>query len=732
MTHSAKALLRLPGTPALFGGAALEGLVHLPHRRLDPITGSFDSPDPFDGEQQDPRRACGWNGPLRIELPASGPYTVCRNNPVSLADPTGAISDLWWAIPSALSWSMQNTIASLMGMWFGLDFSPIGMIADAAVKRSPFDLEWVTATNFDMFALRTDGWTAKAFNEPNAFTYQFFMSQEGPSYRTLADARLFIPDNQFSPTLYGSLLLFKPASSAAFVTRGQRLKPNGTPNFNGVTLPDWSRCGGTAEPAFPGSRLPVFPAGGIHFDTIQGGVTQQGCDVTEIVPGDITLFGALSTTSVLTVPGTGHGINVNDNLLLTDSANVVEIVHILNVHDSGATTTLTIDSSGSRLTTPPITLNGLSGQIGSESLTPVAGSQTLLSVTGSSNDYHSGSTVIRLSRGNTVAGFGKVISLEAKLNLNAALPASLGNSLSVRPATAPGDFDAKIQSANSFQVVNGTIPASGSGLTIGPAATAIPAVVTNVAADVVTVDADISSLGGAGTATKWRPLAPSASVGTRSAAPEADPVLTYTPNVAGTAPTTPFVQVDGVGSAVRRIVSVDHDAIVLGQPVLDGSATPYTVDRFTIAALTVAGVTVGAAQSLGVNVAPPAGTRAFEVSQYNAPTITAGTAILSNIAVAGATATTTIDPTKAAPNLQASQVVIVTPASGPLQAAIVRRLRLTVTVDRNLTLSATGLQAALLSADPIVYAGVRRDRPQSARSAAFGRQPHRHAALQGR
>jgi hypothetical protein len=701
-------LLRLPGTPALFGGAVVDGLVHLPYRRLDPITGSFDSPDPFDGEQDDPRRACGWNGPLGIELPAAGPYTVCRNNPVSLADPTGAVSDLWWAIPSALSWSMQNTIASLMGMWFGLDFSPIGMIADAIVGRSPFDLEWVTATNFDMFALRTDGWTAKAFNEPNAFTYQFFMSQEGPPYRTLADARLFIPANAFSPTLYGSLLLFKPANSGAFVTRGQRLKPNGTPNFNGVTLPDWSRCGGTAEPAFPGSRLPVFPAGGIHFDTIQGGVTQQGCDVTEIVPGGITLFGALSTTSVLTVPGTGHGLNVNDNVLLTDSANVVEIAHLLSVHDSGAITTLTIDSSGSRLTTPPITLNGLSGQIGSESLTPVAGSPTLLSVTGTSNDYHPGSTVIRLSRGNAVAGFGKVTSLEAKLNLNAALPASLGSSLSVRPATAPGDFDAKIQSGTTFQVINGTIPGSGSGLTIGPVATAIPAIVTNVAADVVTVDTDISSLGGAGTPTKWRPLAPSASVGTRAAAPEAGAVLTYTPNVAGTAPTTPFVQVDGVGSAVRRIVSVDHDAIVLGQPLPDNLATPYTVDRFTIGALTVADVTVGAAQSLGVNAPPPAGARAFEVIQYNTPTITAGTAILSNIAVTGTTATTTVDPTKAAPNLQASQVVIVTPASGPIQAAAVRQLRLTVTIDRNLTLSATGLQAAGLSADPIVYAAVRR------------------------
>jgi hypothetical protein len=704
-------LLQSPGTPALFGGAVFDGIVHLPYRRLDPVTGSFDSPDPFDGEQQDPRRASGWSGPLRIELPAAGPYTVCRNNPVSLADPTGAISDLWWAIPSALSWSMQNTLGSLLGMWFNLDFSPWGLIVAAAMGRRPFDLGFVTATNYDMFALRTDGFMATQ----RAFTYQFFMSLQGPTYDALDDARLFVPDSAFRPTLYGSLLLMKPAKSAPFVIRGQRLTPNGIPNATPVfgvnaagkppfKLADWSRCGGTAEPAFPGSKVPVFPAGGIHFEKVPIGVRQQACTATEIVPGNVTLFGAFNATSILTVPGTGLGLHVNDSVLLTDSASpaVVEIVHILNIQEAGAKTTLTIDSSGARLKTPPITLNGLSGQIGTEPLTPVAGSTTLLSVAGSSNDYHPGSTVIRLSRNNAVLGFARVTSLEAKLNLNAPLPASLGSNLSVRPATAPGDFKATIQSGTSFKVVTGTTPATGSGLTIGPAATAIPAVVTKVAATVVTVDTDISSVGGAGTNTTWRPLAPGASVGTRSAAPEAGPVLTYTPNLPGTAPTTPFVQVDGVGSAVRRIVSIDHDAIVLGQALPDNSATPYTVDRFTVGVLNVAGCTLGASQALGVNTPPPPDTRAFEVIQFTTPTITAGAAIVGPIPANGSTATTTINPASP-PNLQPAKVVIVTPASGPLQAAAVSRLRLTVTLDRTLGLSPEGLQVAKLAADPIAY-----------------------------
>jgi len=73
------------------------------------------------------------------------------------------------------------------------------------------------------------------------------------------------------------------------------------------------------------------------------------------------------------------------------------------------------------------------------------------------------------------------------------------------------------------------------------------------------------------------------------------------------------VQVDGLTSAVRRIVSVDHDAIIMSPPRPDDLATPYTVDRFTVGALNVAGVTLGVSQALGVNVQPPPNVRAFEV-----------------------------------------------------------------------------------------------------------------------
>ncbi len=698
---------RAPGdipVPGLFGGAVLGGLVHLSYRRLDPRCGAFDEPDPFDGEARDPRRAVGWDEPLAIELPAAGPYTVCRNNPISLADPTGAISDLWWAIPSALTWSLQNTIASLLGMWLGIDFSPIGLILTAIMGGNPLDLEWVGGTNFDMFALRTDGWMSQKFNAPNAFTFQFFMSQQGSPYRSLDDARLFAPGDAFRPTLYGSLLHFVPANGKDFVTRGQRGAVNGTP------LPDWSRCGGDAEAAIPGSQVPVFPKGGLHFNTIQPGVTQQNGDVIEIVPGSITLFGTLGTSFVLSASATGLGLAINDVVLLTDSAGVAEIARVLAVHEASGSTSLTIDTSGTRLTTPPIHLDGLTGPTGTESLSPIDGHTSLLSVKGSSNDYRKDVTALHLSRGGAPpVHFATVTGFEASLTLDAALPATLGNSLTVRPATATGNFNGKIKSATTFQVVNGGPVGSGTGVTVGPAATAIPCFVTDVAGDVVTVDRDISSLGAVDTAIKWRPLAPSAPVGKRSDAPESTATLTYAPDAPGTAPTTPFVWVDGTTTAVRRIQAVAYDALVMSKARPDNDLTAYSVDRFTRRAPSAAGFTGSLSQAVALNAPPPADVRAYEVIQYTTQTVTAGGDIVTGAAVSGTTATTSVDPTKTAPSLTASQVLIARHASDPLQPVTVRRLRLSVTFDRDLSaLSADSLEAARLAPDSIAYDGVRR------------------------
>jgi hypothetical protein len=703
-----EALLDEPGVPGLFGGAIIDGLVHLPLRRLDPLTGSFDAPDPLDGSPNDPRRAFLRTGLLQIEQPPAGPYAVCRNNPVSLADPTGGASDLWWAIPSALTWSMQHTAGSLLGLWLGIDMSPLGFILDAIAKGNPFDLQLVGAHNFHMAALRTDGFLARTVNDPNAFTYQFYMAQQGPSFRQLDDTRVFLPDNDFTPSLYTSLLLFAPSGAAAFLTRGQRNTPHGT------ALTDWSRSGGTAQPAFIGSKIPIFPRGGIHFNTVQKDVKQQSGQVTELVPASVTLFGTLTTRSLLQGTATGLGLNVNDNVELTDSAGIIEITRILNVSDNGSATVLAIDTDAARLTTPPIALSGLNGPIGTENLTPVDARPELLDVSGSSNDYHPTQTVVRLSRAGAAVHFADITGLEAQLAIDSALPASLGNTLHVRSATATGNFNAKIGTTpTTFTVVTGTVPGVGTGVTVGPAATALPAIVQSVAGATVTIDRDISSLGAAGAKTNWRPLAPGAQIGTRSTAPETNPILTYTPDSVGTAPSSGFVWVDGAGTAVQRVASRAYDAVIMSQPRSDADPSPYSVDRFTKRLPpSASGFITVASQSLAMNMAPPANVLAYQVIQLSTPTIAAGTAITANATVTVGTATATFNVNPASPvsllSMQAGNVVVVTPAAGPPIPATVLALRLTVTLDRDLPISASALQCAWVKPDALVYNGVRR------------------------
>jgi hypothetical protein len=713
-----ESLLGVPSIPGLFGGAIANGFVHLPQRRLDPLTGSFDSPDPFNGEKNDPRRMFGWEGPLKIELPAAGPYTVCRNNPVSLADPTGAISDLWWVIPSSLTWSLQHTVGSLLGLFLGIDFTPIGWILGAAVGGRPFDIEFVSGTNFDCFTTRADGFLSRVVNDPNAVTYQFYMMQEGPSYRSLEDTRLFVPDDAFRPTLYGSLLLFTGNDNGkSFVAHGQRKVPHGTPVL------DWSRAGGDAEACFPGSFVPFFPKGGMHFGTVQAGVKAQSAKVSEIVPAAVTLFGTVTTRSGLIGSAKSLGLNINDLIALTDSAGVMEIARILTVHENSDGTSLTVDDSGNRLTTPPISLDGLTGPAGTEALTPVASNPAILNASGSSGDYHPGITVLRLNRGATAVHFAKVTALEASLAVDLALPGTLGK-VTVRTASAPGSFNATLDAdSKKFKVVTGTLPTAGA-VTVGPSGTDIPALVvsSDPATNLVTVDRDLSALGGANTNTNWRTLAPVASVGSGTVV--AGTTLTYVPDTVGTAPSSGFVWLDGSAIAVRRVISQLYDGIVMSQARPDADPSAYTVDRFTLKAPNASGFTATLSQTLGLNATPPADVRAYQAIQLDNTTIATTTtaSIAAALPLAGNTATLSIDP--ASPlSLQVGQVVIVTPATGTAVPATLTRLRLTITIDRILTLSASGLQAALLASDPLVYSAVwRNDRVLRVRPQVSGAQ----------
>ncbi|HZN09336.1 MAG TPA: hypothetical protein VFB65_21250 [Pyrinomonadaceae bacterium] len=704
-----ESLLHERNVPGLFGGAIDNGLVYLPFRRLDPFTGSFDAPDPMHGEQSDPRRAAGYTGPLAVELPASGPYTVCRNNPLTLADPTGAISDYWWLVPSSLTWSLQNTIGSLLGMWLNLEFSPLGMIVSACAGANPFDIEGISAHNYDAFALRSDGWLAR-LNAPTVrgrrrtWTYQFLVNAPSINFTNLEDARLFAPSARFQPRLYGNVLRCTPANNPSFILRGQRTPPNG------ANLLDWTRHGGTAEPVIPGSLVPMYPAGGLHFGNVQAGVHQQSGDLVELEPSGSVLSGTVSQRALLTVDGTGLGLAVDGFIVLTASGGgAVEVTRIISINEENGKTLVRADTTGTALGTSGIRLEGLSAIVGTENLTPIAGQNQRLNLAGSSNDYRPNSTVIRLKRGGAVVGSAKVTGLEAQIALDERVPDALGNTLRVRPAVASGNFNGRLTAnPNVFRVLGGALPGAGTGVVVGAGANAIAAIVvsTSPTPPEVTVDRALTALGGDGTNVPWQNLAPLPSIGVRSGAPEAEARITYTPDRAGTAPTTGFVWIEGAGIATRRVVALTFDAIVLGQPLPDALADPFSVDRFTLQAPDVANVTTTSAQGLALSAAPPTGAAAFHVIELTGAALAAGTNIVNNVAIAGDTGTVSIDP-ESAPNLVPGQIVILQSGTN-LEAAAVLRLRLTVTLSRPLTLSATGLEAVLLGPGSPVYTAVRR------------------------
>ena len=696
-------LLRHRGMPGLFSGTIDGSFVLLQHRRLDPLTGSFDAPDPWNGSAADPRRTAGFAGPLPAELAASGPYAVARNNTLSLADPTGAISDYWWLIPSALTWSYQNTLGSIFGMWLTLDVVPamvLWFIPNLFTAfqiddlrnwffGKAFDVDGVSAKGFDSFGIRADGWIARA--APTAFTYQFIVNDEASDFSNLEDARLFAPDAAFRPLLYGTVLRCAPQDKTPFLLNGQRSAPAR------INLVNWSRCGGDAEAAIPGSLVPVFPSGGLHFGNVRRSIKPRSGEIVELEPAAGVFFGTISARAFVRANTTGLGLTPNALVLLRDGTGAAQVTRVLSATEEGGATTIRFDTTGVGLATTGIHLQGLTGPTGTEPLTPVAARAGALSATGTTGNYHVGD-VLRLNRAGATVGAAVISQLEAQLALDAALPVDLGSNLNVRLASAAGSFNGTLTATGTvFHVVSGTVPTVNDGLVVGAGAAGIAVIVTAVNGQDVTVDRDLSALGGNGTAVTWQQLTPGTSVGSRADAPEAAAVLTYQPTVIRSAPNAGFVWLEGQGGhlATRRITALNYDAFVLTPGLPDANPAAFDAELFTATAPDLTNLTLATAQVLGLNAPPPSGARAFQVVELNAPPPLAPAAgATAAVTVAGDSATTTVGAVNL-PNLLPSQFVLLT-AGANAEAACVRRLRVTVTFSRNTALGGPGIEAVLL------------------------------------
>jgi len=110
--------------PTLYGhfGDPATGLIHFGARDLDPELGLFLTPDPWSGDDDDPRL---WDGIEREQLHATAelpettahPYALCHFDPVGRTDYDGHYTDCWGIFRTVLlgpTWGSPLTSASLL------------------------------------------------------------------------------------------------------------------------------------------------------------------------------------------------------------------------------------------------------------------------------------------------------------------------------------------------------------------------------------------------------------------------------------------------------------------------------------------------------------------------------------------------------------------------------------------------------------------------------------------
>ncbi|MGE4094563.1 MAG: hypothetical protein AB7G75_27410, partial [Candidatus Binatia bacterium] len=700
-------LLAYPKVPGLYGGAAHKGFFYLRARRLDPATGAFDRPDPWHGRADDPRRMQGYSGPLRVDNPAAGPYAVCQNDPIGRADPTGEIS--WWLIPSTLTWSFHHNLGGWLGMYAVINFwgTLFQGFAGQNVGRF-FSLEGLAGEHVGSFGVRVGGVLTGA--PGNAWTYQHMVMSESTTFQQVEFARVLNPRGPFRPTCYGTLLRLSPDDGAPFLLRGA-LQPGNIPA--GSLAPSWSRAGGIAEPVIPGSLVPHFPTGGIHFDAVQQNLlTPQGCQIVEVEPSENLFQGTIEQRAVLVAPATGLGLSPNALVLLTDAATGILITRVVSVNEVGGTTRIRLESAASGIGPTQVRLRGLSASLSSEQLTAIP-TPGRLSTAGTTAAYNPGDP-LRLTQGGVQVGSALIQQLESVVLLEAPLPASLTGRLDIRLA-APGTQSGTATIGTDSQVLGfapgAAMPSEGTVINVTNGTTSLPVVVIPPSGAVERrVDRSLASLGAAGTTVTWQALTAGMPLGHRDDAPEAAAVVTYQPDVVRTAPSSGVLIVQDQNNVrvARRVTGAATDAIVIGAALPGTTANPYTVERFTLQAPDQQNLTVAVDQAFALDRPLPDDVVALQLHQVIGTTITAGP--VAGMPVVTVTGTVgSVNQTANSPFTSPTPTQFVVLSQGTTNAAaLVTEVRLTVTLDRTITVSDSGLEAVLLQAGSPAYRALQR------------------------
>jgi hypothetical protein len=716
-------LLEFEGSPGLYGGVAYRGNFYYASRVLDPVTASFNAPDPLDGRQDDPRRTGGYAGPLAVEHPGAGPYAVCQHDPVSRTDPTGAFS--WWILLTDLTWASSTNMVGLLGLDFIFNFWGSVFTFWTGNLGRFFDREFFYSERAGTWGWRSDGVIGQ-ITGGRAFAFQHQIWSPSHEFNVLDEVRVFAPQGEFRPTLYGTILRGTPKSGDPFLLQGDAtLIP--TPAAPGAQRPlNWTRAGGKAEPVVPGSMVPHFPAGGLHFDqkiTALRGPLE--CTMAEIEPSGGLASGTVENRIIIDLASVERDVRAGLEVLFSDATPNVYITTIAAAVIEGSRTRIYISENIAALGPSGVRLRGLSPPSPSENVSHGAGTPNqYLDATGTTQPYAS-NDVLRLSQGGSVVGSALIDHLEAQLQIDAPL-AGLAVPLDLFTAQPLGVASAATLDADpNFLISAAGPPNAGDALVISNSAGASLAVmVLEVTGNQWRVDRPAAPvLGAAGDAVNWQRLTVNlVELGTRADPLEAGAALTYRPAATRTAPANNFVAVRDSGGrpAVRAVTGLAYDAIVLGSALPGNTGSPYRVERLITRAPNLQNLTVTRGQTLVLDPPLPNDAVSLQLHQLNTATAVPGTAVTDS-AVAGTT-TFTVTGGKAELAISAggslTSANIVRPSgilglsSGPtVTPVLVSRVRLGVTLDRALPLAEADLEAVRLDQSGLVYDAIPRALP---------------------
>ena len=587
-----------PEAPGLHGGAQFGNMVHYRARRLDPRIGLYDRPDPWDGSTEDPRRIDGYRGTLAVE--DAHPYTVCQNDPVSRIDPTGE-SSVGVAVLvhiSSFTWGMQNNVLG----WFGLDwslnfwatfitglwqFGPLGPF---------FDFQGFTGQRQKTFAVRRAG----LLSSDRAWTLQHLIWNEADHIDETADVHLVDPQGRWTPRLYGSVIRVDPSEGDTFLLRGD----NGLDDTSLDDLLTWTRAGGIGEPLYPGSNTPYFSRGALHLDAPIDGFRAYdpiACDISELEPTGSFFTVSFTRRTSLTIETSsiegGHAGLDTLLVLVTDEEGHAGIFLIEVAERLEDDTILWLNDAPNLLGSTALRARMLDNAVVSSELAVVGPAETHLNLAGIAGpaDYDPGQPIrfLDTATGNVV-GAGLITGFETGLQFTNDLPTGLAEPFEIEEMTVVDSGTARFTGEDDELDFQGAAPpAIGCFLQISYNGNTLLSRVTEVAGSVVTLEPNLSSLGGTQQTTET--VAYDSICGTnrlfgrRSEALDSaalDTVIYVAEETRQAPAVNDFVLIrDNAGvENARQVQSLLHDALVFQDPIPGGIGADVTGERYALIA----------------------------------------------------------------------------------------------------------------------------------------------------